>query len=567
MFKAVHLLQRKKQQPITINDAKGRRLLNSQDIVGGITSHFQEMFTQPNTTIQTKNTEKFAKEITQQEITSAARRLNNGRATGPDNMAGELIKYGPAPLHHALARIYNAAISNNEPLCIGDGTLIPLQKPGKARGPPSNLRPIVLLTVLRKVLSLVALSRVSRKIHKYLSPTQSGFRPNRSTSDVIWSYRWAIARCQRLQQKYDIIGIDMSKAFDTISRPKLINVLASFLDNDDVTLISYLLQHTTLQVRLPGTDGIKFKTDRGTPQGDSLSPVLFIVYLELAALRDVRNILPIRPQLDIDLHLPTDTSYADDVDFLSSRGTDLQSCLPVIGDTLKQWDLTVNSTKTEFTHIERFSDCIAEEWRLTRKLGSLLGDREDVSRRMQLATGAFQRLWALWVRGSQVRENRRVKLYNAFITPILLYNCSTWGVPSNVIKRLEAFHRRQLRTVVGIKYPQVIKNSELYKRTNSQPLGETIVRARWRLFGHVLRLNDDVPARVMMAAYFENPSSAATWRGRPRTTLPLSLHQDLQRIGGSLKKREELENLHAISQSRQDWKDLCSNVIKAYIKA
>ena len=61
-----------------------------------------------------------------------------------------------------------------------------------------------------------------------------------------------------------------------------------------------------------------------------------------------------------------------------SRGTDLQSCLPAIGDTLKQWDLTVNSAKTEFTHIERFSDCIAEEWRLTRKLGSLLGDREDI---------------------------------------------------------------------------------------------------------------------------------------------------------------------------------------------
>ena len=101
----------------------------------------------------------------------------------------------------------------------------------------------------------------------------------------------------------------MSKAFDTISRPKLIDALASFLDNDDATLISYLLQHTTLQVRLSGTDGIMFKTDRGTPQGDSLSPVLSVVYLE-AALRDVRNILPIRPQLDVDLdlHLPTDTS-------------------------------------------------------------------------------------------------------------------------------------------------------------------------------------------------------------------------------------------------------------------
>ena len=139
-----------------------------------------------------------------------------------------------------------------------------------------------------------------------------------------------------------------------------------------------------------------------------------------------------------------------------------------------------------------------------------------------------------------MRENRRVKLYNAFITPILLYNCSTWEVPSNVIKRLEAFHRRQLRTVVGINYPQVIKNSELYKRTNSQLLGQTIVRARWRLFGHVLRLDDDVPARVMMVAYFENPSSAATWRGRPRATLPLSLHQDLQRIGGHSRNARNL---------------------------
>ena len=191
----------------------------------------------------------------------------------------------------------------------------------------------------------------------------------------------------------------MSKAFDTISRPKLIVVLTSFLDNDYVTLVSYLLQHTALQVRLPGTDGIKFKTDRGTPQGDSLSPALFIVYLE-AALRDLRNILPIRPQLDIDLHLPTDTSYyADYVDFLSSRGTDLQSCLPAIGDTLKQWDLTVNSAKTEFTHIERFTDCIAEEWRLTRKLGSLLGDREDII--ISAYAAVIRQVWKAFVKNAQ----------------------------------------------------------------------------------------------------------------------------------------------------------------------
>ena len=57
-----------------------------------------------------------------------------------------------------------------------------------------------------------------------------------------------------------------------------------------------------------------FESNIGSPQGDSLSPVLFSIYLE-NALKEVRTILP-RPTSDFEKTLPTEIAYADDVDFI-----------------------------------------------------------------------------------------------------------------------------------------------------------------------------------------------------------------------------------------------------------
>ena len=47
---------------------------------------------------------------------------------------------------------------------------------------------------------------------------------------------------------------------------------------------------------------------------------------------------------------------------------------------LGEWFLYVNVDKTERTNTKREIDCVAEKWRTTKKLGSLLGDVEDLSR-------------------------------------------------------------------------------------------------------------------------------------------------------------------------------------------
>ena len=68
-------------------------------------------------------------------------------------------------------------------------------------------------------------------------------------------------------------------------------------------------------------------------------------------------------------------------------------------DILLEDNLLVNETKTEHTVIERKKEKNKEEWRNVKKLGSLLGDSEDVVRRKQLAIVANKDLNQLWEEG------------------------------------------------------------------------------------------------------------------------------------------------------------------------
>ncbi|EEY57800.1 uncharacterized protein PITG_00382 [Phytophthora infestans T30-4] len=128
-----------------------------------------------------------------------------------------------------------------------------------------------------------------------------------------------------------------------------------------------------------------------------------------------------------------------------------------------------------------------------------------LARRKTLAAAALRRLWTIWLRSQISTDATRIRLYNCYVLPILLYNCGTWALTTSELLHLESFHRRQLR-----------------KRTT---LRHRITAARWGLFGHILR-RPDIPASVQMQAYFA-PSTAGKWRDRPRTTLPLVLDADL----------------------------------------
>ncbi|XP_029654833.1 uncharacterized protein LOC115228377 [Octopus sinensis] len=172
----------------------------------------------------------------------------------------------------------------------------------------------------------------------------------------------------------------MSRACDSIHRDLLMKILQSFLEEDETRMIQVLLTNTELTVRLGMTLSRPFLTNVETSQGESLSPLLFLIYLE-AALRELRSLYE---------ESIAEIIYADDVDFVFSDRSALARLLEIAPGKLGKWFLKINSDKTEVVEILRSDTQLIETRRLSKKLGSLLGDREDIMRRKTLAAVALK---------------------------------------------------------------------------------------------------------------------------------------------------------------------------------
>ena len=182
---------------------------------------------------------------------------------------------------------------------------------------------------------------------------------------------------------------------------------------------------------------------------------------------------------------------------------------------------------------------------------------------IQLASVSFKKVWSMWMRGHIISESLRVRVYNAFILPILLYNSGTWGLTPVQMRNIDTFHRRQLRIVIGVRYPQIITNADLYRRTGSQPVSALIRLARLKLLGHICRLPGEAPAQEAMSAYYVREGGEKIFRGRPPSTLPIVLAIELSRANISLKSTQDLQTLRKSARDRKEWHAIIQKIVSS----
>ena len=155
-------------------------------------------------------------------------------------------------------------------------------------------------------------------------------------------------------------------------------------------------------------------------------------------------------------------------------------------------------------------------------------------------------------------------LYNSFVLPVLTYNCASTTLTQSEWNSVDAFHRRQLRFILGIFYPNTISNARLYSITNSHPISVLAKTQRWSLTGHLLRLPEQSPALLSMKSYF-NAREFLTRRPGTRTSLPSVLDSDLLNSEGHpfrLKNSSDLQILRDFAQDRKEWKKLVKKIVK-----
>ena len=143
----------------------------------------------------------------------------------------------------------------------------------------------------------------------------------------------------------------MSSAFNTIRRQTILNLLKDAgASEDDVRLVRFMLAKTKLTVRVGKMLSESFQTTVGKFEGDSLSGSLFTLTLA-GALNHLRAVQG-RPNPPIsEQGMPTETEYADDVEFIDDHLKNIEAQFPTIKNVLEEFDLFVNDSKTEKTKI------------------------------------------------------------------------------------------------------------------------------------------------------------------------------------------------------------------------
>ena len=177
----------------------------------------------------------------------------------------------------------------------------------------------------------------------------------------------------------------------------------------------------------------------------------------------------------------------------------------------------------------------------------------------------------IWYNKHRISEQRRLTLYNTLVLPILLYNCATWSLTKKQLHKLDTFHRKQLRRIIGIRWPNKISNIDLYTKCKCSPLSDSLQYKRLKQFGHVLRRDINTPAQLAMTNYFKN-TNKEKYRGRAPSNIQSQTNKDIQqattyappyadhtyskRYEYKLENLTDLDVIRDLANNRQLWKNI-----------
>ena len=73
-----------------------------------------------------------------------------------------------------------------------------------------------------------------------------------------------------------------------------------------------------------------------------------------------------------------------------------------------------------------------------------------MGQRVTKVSKAFGALWELIFRDGNLSLRTKRKVYKAVVLGVLLYGSETWTTKRDAVKRLEVFHNRCLKGILGI---------------------------------------------------------------------------------------------------------------------
>ena len=211
------------------------------------------------------------------------------------------------------------------------------------------------MSIAAKIYNKMILNRLVPFVDPLLRKNQNGFRRGRSTLSQILSLRRIIEECKLSNRDLALVFVDFSKAFDSVDRDRMFEILKLYgIPDKIISAIKVLYSNTTSTIMSPDGETSPFYIAGGTLQGDTLAPFLFIIVVDYVLRMSVDNIsskgLEITPKRSSRYpakHL-TDTDFADDIALISESLVNVQSLLHALEQASNCVGLYLNESKTEF---------------------------------------------------------------------------------------------------------------------------------------------------------------------------------------------------------------------------
>lgn len=195
------------------------------------------------------------------EIQKVIKCLKSGRAPGIDGLPPDLFKTENPSLIQDLHNLYSKIWADEKiPIDWQTAIIIPIFKKGEKRN-CKNYRGISLLAIAYKLMERILLNRILPIRELYTRENQAGFRPGRSCTDQIFSFRQIIELHHEFRQPTVVAFLDFTAAFDSVDRGTIWSLLKmEGIPNKLVNLCASMYENINCRVRAYGEDGHAFAT-------------------------------------------------------------------------------------------------------------------------------------------------------------------------------------------------------------------------------------------------------------------------------------------------------------------
>jgi exonuclease III len=228
-------------------------------------------------------------QLTPSLFQSCLKTCDNNKATGTDKIPNlgsslnELLRHLPSSHHHLIFTFFRLCWHTGDtPSPWKHSTTILLHKKGNATD-PSNYRPIALHRTLYKLWSktVTTILQDYAEQHGILNDAQEGFRTHRNTARQLQLLTCILEDAKLHGRDLYMLSIDFKSAFNAIDHTRLFLIMERLgFPADAIQVVKALYTDATTSITCSAGTTQPIPIRRGTIQGDTLSPFLFIIFLE-----------------------------------------------------------------------------------------------------------------------------------------------------------------------------------------------------------------------------------------------------------------------------------------------